>query len=90
MGLSDDVVVKSFEYLTDIPMSEIHEIEKILKKGANPVMYKKRLAFEIVKQLNNEEQAKKAQEYFERTIQQKRTADRYPDSKAKKRSANHY
>lgn len=71
MGLSDDVIVKSFEYLTDMPMSEIEEIDQLLKKDANPVIYKKKLAFEIVKQLNTEDEAKKAQEYFERTVQQK-------------------
>lgn len=71
MGLSDDVIITCFEYLTDIPLTEIQEIENILKSGANPVMYKKRLAFEIVKQLNDEEKAKFGQEYFERTVQQK-------------------
>ena len=81
MGLSDDVIVKSFEYLTDMPMSEIEEIDQLLKKNANPVIYKKKLAFEIVKQLNNEDEAKKAQDYFERTVQQKELPSDIPTVK---------
>ncbi len=81
MGLSDDVIVKSFEYLTDMPMSEIEEIDQLLKKDANPVIYKKKLGFEIVKQLNNEDEAKKAQDYFERTVQQKELPSDIPTVK---------
>lgn len=71
MALGDDVIVKGFEYLTDIPMSEVKEIEKALKDGTNPVQFKKKLAFELVKQLNAEKDAHAAQEHFEKTVQQK-------------------
>lgn len=66
MALSDDVVLKGFEYVTDVPMEAIRAMEK-----GNPLGNKKRLAFEIVKQLHGEQDAKAAQEYFERTVQQK-------------------
>lgn len=69
MALPDAIIVKGFEYLTDIPMKKNAEIKKALEGGENPVKYKKQLAFEIVKQLNNEEDAKKAKENFEKTIQ---------------------
>lgn len=71
MSLSDDIIIKGFEYLTDVPMSEIKEIEEKLKSGDNPMKYKKHLAFEITKQLNNEADAEKAQKNFETTIQGK-------------------
>lgn len=67
MALPDDVIIKGFEYLTDVPMSEINEMEK----SENPMQNKKKLAFEIVKQLNTREDAKSAQEHFEKTVQQK-------------------
>lgn len=70
MSLSDDVIVKAMEYLTDIPMEEIKEIsEKI--KHENPIVYKKRLAYEIVRQLNNEDEAKRAEETFKSVVQDK-------------------
>lgn len=62
MQLGDDVIEKAFEYLTDVPMEEFN-------KGDDPMNQKKKLAFEIVKQLNSNEDAKSAQEYFEKTVQ---------------------
>ena len=78
MSLSDDVIVKGLEYLTDVPMEEVKKVENELKKGEHPVQYKKQLAFEIVKQLNSEEAAQKAQEYFEKTVQKKEMPDDVP------------
>lgn len=69
MSLSDDVIVKGLEYLTDVPMKQIKEIETKLQGGANPMEFKKLLAFEIVKQLNSDEDAQKGQEHFEKTVQ---------------------
>lgn len=71
MSLSDDVIVKAMEYLTDIPLSEIKETEEKLKNGENPITYKKQLAYEIVKQLNSEKDANLAQEAFQSVVQNK-------------------
>lgn len=71
MTLPDDVIVKGFEYLTDVSMEEIEDISKAIGNGKNPVAHKKRLAFEIVKQLNDDEQALNAQKDFEKTVQNK-------------------
>ena len=71
MALGDDVIVKGFEYLTDVPMGEVKQIAGDLKGGKNPISYKKKFAFEIVKQLNSHEDAHKAQENFEKTVQNK-------------------
>ncbi len=67
MSLPDDVIVKGLEYLTDVPMEEIKHFESEM----SPMDLKKKLAFEIVKELNTEEDAKNAQEYFENTVQNK-------------------
>ena len=75
MALPDDVIVKGFEYLTDVPMSEIKSIGKKLSKGENPVAFKKKLAFEVVKELNNEQEAQKAQENFKQTVQGEKLPD---------------
>lgn len=71
MALGDNVIVKGFEYLTDLPMDEVSQISEDLRRGKNPISYKKKLAFEIIKQLNNHEDAHKAQENFEKTVQNK-------------------
>ena len=71
MALTDDVVLKGFEYLTDVPMQRLSQIEQALNSGENPINYKKQLAYDIVKQLNSEEDAKRAQDAFERTVQHK-------------------
>lgn len=71
MTLPDDVIVKGFEYLTDVSMEEIEDISKTIENGKNPVAHKKRLAFEIVKQLNDDEQALNAQKDFEKTVRNK-------------------
>ena len=71
MSLGDEVILKGFECLTDVSMEEIQRIDTSLQSGENPIMYKKQLAYEIVKQLNSEGDAKKAQEEFERTVQNK-------------------
>ncbi len=73
MTLPDDVIIKSFEYLTDTPLSEITKYSEDIKSGANPIDYKKKLAYELVRQLNTEEDAKSAQENFEKVVQNKET-----------------
>lgn len=78
MSLSDEVIVKGLEYLTDLPMEEVNTIDKDLAQGGHPVQYKKQLAFEIVKQLNGEDKAITAQEYFEKTVQKKELPDDIP------------
>lgn len=71
MTLPDDVIAKAFEYLTDVSMSEIDIITKSIKAGENPVKFKKKLSYEIVKQLNDAKSAEQAQEHFEKTVQHK-------------------
>ena len=78
MSLPDEVTLKGFEYLTDVSMEEIKRISESLSNGENPVIHKKRLAFEIVKQLNTSEAAKKAQENFEQTVQGEKLPDDIP------------
>jgi len=71
MSYPDSAILAGLELLTEIPMNEIKEIEKDLKNGANPMKYKKMMAFEIVKEIKGQDFAKDAQEFFEKTVQQK-------------------
>ena len=71
MSLPDDVIVKSFEYITDVPMEDIKRFRDDLSSGKNPMQYKKLLAFTLTKMLNSEDDAQKAEDYFEATFQKK-------------------
>lgn len=75
MNFPDETVINGLKYLTDVPQEEIQNIEKLIKSGQNPLQFKKKLAFEIVNQLDGENAAKKAQEDFENTFQKGKTPE---------------
>lgn len=88
MSLQDDTITKCFEYITDIPLSEVREIEKRLHDGENPMTHKKKLAFTLVRMLNSESQAKEAEEYFETTFQKKQLTANIPSIKLDEQAIN--
>lgn len=69
MSIPDRLIAMYFEYLTDVPMTEIDEIVKAMDGGGmNPRDAKDRLAQEIVGQLHDADAARKASEDFRRTF----------------------
>ncbi|HSA83893.1 MAG TPA: tyrosine--tRNA ligase [Patescibacteria group bacterium] len=84
MALGDDVIVKGLEYLTDVPMEEVKEIEKKLKEGEHPMQFKKKLAAEIVKQLHGEEQVEPSKAAFESRVQKKELPSEIEEVKLEK------
>lgn len=71
MSLADDCILPCFELITEVPMERVGETEKALKSGENPMRYKKELAFELVKMLNNENIAKVALSHFEKVFEKR-------------------
>lgn len=69
MTLPDEVIVKALEYLTDVPLDRVEEVEKALEKGENPMAYKKMLAREIVTLLHGSKDAEVAEETFSKAFQ---------------------
>ncbi len=65
MSFPDEVIELGFELLTEVDLTGITE-----KIKENPMGEKKQLAYEVVKNLWGESEAKIAQEYFEKTIQE--------------------
>lgn len=61
MSLPDEVIVRCFECLTRVSMERVKEIELAIGRGENPMQFKKELAFQIVADLNTEEDAKSAE-----------------------------
>lgn len=70
MSYSDDLIVKGLKLLTDLPMEDINDMEKQMKDGANPMQFKKIMAFEVVRSVKGTKAAQTAQQHFERTVQQ--------------------
>ena len=69
MSYSDELLGKALTLLTDIPLEEIADMEKQMADGANPMQFKKVMAFEVVKIVKGEKAAQKARQYFESTVQ---------------------
>lgn len=71
MSIKDGLIIEYFTLATKIELPEIEKINARIKSGENPLNIKKELAFKIVSELHSQEQANKAQEYFEKTVQNK-------------------
>jgi len=78
MSVKDDLIIEYYTLGTNVSLDEVDEIEKELKDGANPMLLKKRLAFEVVSELYDQNQATEAQSFFEKTIQKSETPDDLP------------
>jgi tyrosyl-tRNA synthetase len=79
MSLRDDLLPIFFEYLTDVPDSELDEIGYTLQSGStNPMDIKKRLAYDLVTQFHSSDAAQDAQSFFERTVQSGETPEDIP------------
>ncbi len=70
MSYPDELITKGLTLLTDVPLDEIGEMEKLIQKGENPMQFKKFMAYEIVKSIKGEKEAEKAQLHFEKTVQE--------------------
>lgn len=76
MSWPDGVIPVAFEMCTFIPFEEVKQITEQLKNPEiNPRDLKMKLAYEITKINTGEEQARQAQDYFVKTIQQKEVPD---------------
>ncbi|MDP3998704.1 MAG: tyrosine--tRNA ligase [bacterium] len=72
MAISDNLIIPYFILLTDITDEEIVQMEEILKSGSgNPMNLKKKLAREIVTMYHSANDARLAEEEFERVVQKK-------------------
>ncbi len=88
MSLKDESIVKYFILLTRIDLKKVGEIRSEIKKGKNPMFYKKILAYEIVKFYHLEKMAKKAQDDFEVQFQKKGVPNDIQSFKIKAKAGN--
>jgi tyrosyl-tRNA synthetase len=71
MSVADEMIVEYFTLLTDEPQASIDQMAAAMKSGENPMQFKKKLAFTITEMYHSTEDAQKAQENFEKTVQNK-------------------
>ncbi len=86
MTIGDDLIMKYFEFATRLPLSEVAQIAKELKKGTNPRHIKKRLAEEIVTLYHGKKAALSASEEFDRVFSQKEKPSDIPEMKVKSKN----
>lgn len=79
MSVADAEIIPYFEVLTDIPQSEIDQMQQGLAGGENPMSIKKRLAWEITKLYHDQHAADSAQDHFEKTVQHKAIPEELPE-----------
>jgi tyrosyl-tRNA synthetase len=84
MRIADNLIIEYFLLLTDIHSSEVASMDKAMRKGENPMTFKKLLAFTITEQYHSTKEAEKAQEHFEQTIQQKQVSSEAEEIKKSK------
>lgn len=75
MSIPDGLIVKYFTLLTDVPLTDIAEFERAMKKGANPRDFKARLAKEIVELYHSKHDAIEAEKEFENIFKGKGQPD---------------
>lgn len=78
MSIPDDVMMDYFELLTDVHDEELTDIKKQMASGANPMIFKKQLAAEIVAQFYSVKESDDSAEHFQKVVQKKEIPDEIP------------
>ena len=76
MSIPDDLIIDYLELVTDVPDEEIAEFKvQMANQSINPMIIKKRLAYEIVAQFHGTQAAHEAEAHFAKVFQKKETPD---------------
>lgn len=82
MSIPDELMIKYFELVTQVPLKELRELEEGLKSGSlHPRDVKMKLARTIVEMYHDAEQAQHAEEEFKRVFQQRSLPEDLPQKK---------
>ena len=79
MSISDELMMRYYELLSDITVDELEGLRKGIKDGSvHPMVLKKRLASEIIRRFHSEAEASDAQREFEKVFSQRELPDDMP------------
>lgn len=79
MSIADEMIIQYFTLLTDVPMTEIAEMESKIAAGENPMEFKKKLAFTITEMYHDTSKANLAADHFQNTVQDKNLPEFIPE-----------
>ena len=80
MSIPDHLIIDYFQLATDVPDEEIAEFKKQMDShSVNPMILKKRLAYEIVVQFHDVKSTEEAEKYFSTAFQQKKLPEEIPE-----------
>jgi tyrosyl-tRNA synthetase len=83
MSYPDSAITSGLELLTNVSMEEIESIKKEINSGSNPMPFKKKMAYEIVKLIKGEEEAFIAQNEWENVFSKKEIPENVETIKTK-------
>lgn len=80
MSMPDEIMIRYFELITDVPVPEIRKLEQGLADGSvHPRDLKMRLGWEIVNLYHGKEQADESKTEFVKMFQKKEAPDEMPE-----------
>ncbi len=80
MSLPDELIASYYEYLTDVPDTDIAEMTRAMEsETANPMDFKKGLAHRITTTFHDGDAADSAQSHFEQVVQRRDLPDDMPE-----------
>lgn len=88
MLVSDSLIFRYFELCTDAPMTEIVEMKKKMKKGANPRDFKAKLAHTLVSAYHSKAAADRAERHFVKLFKEHKAPEKMKVVKVKKTKWN--
>ena len=81
MSISDDLMFRYYEIITEIPLEKIAEMKKQAEEGIlHPMEAKKELGVELVKIYHNEEEGQKARAWFENVFSKRNLDVELPEA----------
>ncbi len=84
MSIPDKLISKYFTLLTDLPLSDINDMEEAIKRGSNPKEFKLKLARTIVALYHGETIAQAAEEEFDQIFRRRESPTEIPIFSIKK------
>lgn len=79
MSLPDGLILDYFRLVTDVPDDEIEAMGAAMERGENPMTFKKRLAWELVRQFHGPEAAAAGEAHFTRIFQERQVPEEMPE-----------